>query len=118
MVAGDALCGGVAYNSYAFFLNQSLHSLEITAFQTRNAHDPRSLITPLCVSEKATSCDMETCSHRRHLESKSLNSVSPKQTFPLPGIATAVQAYVQGFEPTTPSSGGRMTIHYTDESPY
>ena len=35
---------------YAFFLSQLLHSLEITTFQTRNAHDPRSLITPLCVS--------------------------------------------------------------------
>ena len=92
MVAGDPCCGGVAYNGYAFFLSQSLHSLEIKTFQTRNAHGPRSLITPLYVLGKSTSCDMETCSHRRHLESKSFNSVSPKQTFPVPGIAPAVKA--------------------------
>ena len=92
MVAGDPCYGGVAYNSYAFFPNQSLRSLEITAFQTQNAHDPKSLITPLCVSEKSTSCDMETCSSRRHLESQSFNSVSPKQTFPVPGIGPAVKA--------------------------
>ena len=92
MVAGDPCFGGVANNSYAFFLNQSLHSLEITTFQTQNAYDPRTLITPLCLSEKCTSCDLETCSHQRHLESKSFNSVSPKQTFPVPGMTPAVKA--------------------------
>ena len=85
MVVDDPCCRGVAYNSYTFFLNQSLHSLEITTFQTRNAHDPRSLITPLCVSEKSTSCDMETSGHPN----------PPKQTFPVPGIAPAVKAYVR-----------------------
>ena len=92
MIAGDPCCGEVAYNSYPFFLNQSLHSLEIATFQTRNATNPRSLITPLCVSEKSKSCDMKTCSHRPHLESKSFNFVSPKQTFSVPGIAPAVKA--------------------------
>ena len=81
MVAGYPCCGGVAYNSYAFFLYKSLHFLEITTLQTRNAHNPSSVINLLCVSEKFTSCDMQTCSHRRHLESNFLNSVSPKQTF-------------------------------------
>ena len=92
MVAGDPCCGGVACNSYSFFLDQSLHSLEITTLQTRNAHDPRSIITPLCVSDKSTSCDMGTRSHRRHLDPKSFISVSPEQTFPVPGIAPAVKA--------------------------
>ena len=95
MVAGDPCCGGVACNSYAFFLDQSLHSSEITTFQTRSAHEPRSINTQLCVSEKFTSCDMETCSQRRHLESKSFNSLSPEQTFPVPGIAPAVKAEVE-----------------------
>ena len=109
MVAGDPCCGGLAYSSSAFFLNQSLHSSEIATFQTRNSHDPRSLITPLYVSEKSTSVDMETCSHQCHLESKSLNSVSPKQTFPVPGIAPEVKAWVKVFSHGPTATPALMT---------